>query len=310
MTATRYRGLVYDSARWGGFETRPGDIFVCTPPKCGTTWMQMIVALLVFQQPELPDRLATLSPWVDMVTRPRRDVFADLAAQQHRRFVKTHTPLDGIPNDAGVTYVVVGRDPRDVAISMANHMDNLDLDWVAEARARAAEVDGVEVEPLARPPAPPTDPVERFWRWLEVEADPSAGVPSLALTVAHLLSFWEAQDRLDVVVFHYDDLLADLDGEMRRLAEHLGISVAEDRWPALVEAATLDAMRDRAADVVPGAGSAQWRDPGEFFHVGSSGQWRSLLDEQGVRRYAARVRELAPDDLVTWLHHAEPLPDA
>ena len=79
----RHRGLVFDSTRWEGFETRPGDIFVCTPPKCGTTWMQMILALLVFQEPALPDRLASLSPWLDMVTRPRTEVFADLAAQQH-----------------------------------------------------------------------------------------------------------------------------------------------------------------------------------------------------------------------------------
>jgi hypothetical protein len=289
--AQRYHGLVFDSARWEGFETRPGDIFVCTPPKCGTTWMQMIVALLVFRTPDLPDRLAKLSPWLDMVTRPRRDVFADLAAQDHRRFVKTHTPLDGIPNEAGVTYVVVGRDPRDAALSMANHLDNLDLAWVTEARARSAEVDGVELEPL---PAPPPDS-------LDARVD---------LTVTHLRSFWAAKDRLDVVFFHYDDLLADLPGEMRRLADHLGIEVPEDRWPALVDAATLDAMRARSGDLVPGADRAQWKDVDRFFHKGTSGQWRAVLDDDDVQRYAARVRALAPDDLVTWLHHADPLPDA
>ena len=66
----RYQGIVYDSARWEGFETRPSDIFICTPPKCGATWMQMIVALLVFQEPELPDLLSRISPWIDMTTDP------------------------------------------------------------------------------------------------------------------------------------------------------------------------------------------------------------------------------------------------
>ena len=304
----RYRGIVYDSARWEGFETRPDDIFVCTPPKCGTTWMQMIVALLVFQQPELPDRLSKLSPWMDMVTRPRTEVFADLAAQQHRRFIKTHTPLDGIPDVEEVTYVVVGRDPRDVAISMDNHLANLDLATVAAARARSAEIDGIELEPLVPPPPPSADPVERFWRWVDSDADPTFTTHSLLMTVAHLGGFWEARDRRDVVFFHYDDLLADLFGEMRRLADHLGIEVPSGRWPALVEAATLDSMRARAGDLVPGAERDQWKDVDRFFNKGTSSQWRELLDDEGVERYAERVRSLAPPDLVDWLHHADPLP--
>jgi aryl sulfotransferase len=308
MGRPRYRGIVYDSARWDGFETRPGDIFVCTPPKCGTTWMQMVLALLVFQRPDLPDRLSKLSPWVDMVTRSRTEVFADLEAQEHRRFIKTHTPLDGIPNDPHVTYVVVGRDPRDVSLSMANHLANLDMAEVAAARARAAEVDGVELEPLVPPPPSTDDPAERFWSWVEADTDPGSSVPSLRLLTTHLTSFWEARDRLDVALCHYDDLLVDLPGEMRRLATHLGIAVPEDRWPALVEAATLDSMRARAGDVVPGADRSHWKDVQRFFNRGTSGQWRDLIDDEGVARYADRVRSLAPPDLVDWLHHADPLP--
>src|SRR5438067_8477057 len=86
MTAVRrYEASMYDSNRWDGFELRPGDIIISTPPKCGTTWTQMICALLILQEPELPLPLDTLSPWIDMVTRARTDVFADLEAQTHRR---------------------------------------------------------------------------------------------------------------------------------------------------------------------------------------------------------------------------------
>src|SRR5215475_10640173 len=92
--------------------------------KCGTTWTQMICALLILQEPELPLPSDTLSPWIDMVTRARTDVFADLEAQTHRRFIKTHTPLDGIPSDPVVTYICVGRDPRDVGLSMDRHIGN------------------------------------------------------------------------------------------------------------------------------------------------------------------------------------------
>ena len=107
----RERNFVYDSGRWDGFVFRGDDIVISTPPKCGTTWMQMLCALLIFGTPDLPAPLAELSPWLDMQTRPVEDVFRDLDAQTHRRFIKTHTPLDALPFDERVTYVHVARDP-------------------------------------------------------------------------------------------------------------------------------------------------------------------------------------------------------
>ncbi|MGH9022020.1 MAG: sulfotransferase domain-containing protein, partial [Acidimicrobiia bacterium] len=93
-TMVRYRSVIADSARWDGFSFRPDDIVISTPWKCGTTWTQMICALLVFQTPELDRPLDLIAPWVDIQTRTKEDLFADLEAQRHRRFIKTHTPLD------------------------------------------------------------------------------------------------------------------------------------------------------------------------------------------------------------------------
>jgi hypothetical protein len=303
MTAVRhYRATVYDSSRWDGFELRPGDIIISTPPKCGTTWTQMICALLVLQEPELPLPLDTLSPWIDMVTRARKDVFADLAAQTHRRFIKTHTPLDGIPNDPTVTYVCVGRDPRDVALSMDHHIDNMDVDGFLEARERAAAIDGIELGPLHRSPPRPDGERNRFWRWVDDETPSTETGSSLRFTVEHLQTFRDAPDGLDVVWLHYDDLKADLEGQMRELATRLGIEIDEERWPRLVQAATFESMRSRADTMVPGGGVEHWIDPTAFFSRGTSGQWRDILDDADLARYAARVRALASDDLVEWLH--------
>ena len=298
----RYRGTVFDSSRWEGFELRPGDIVISTPPKCGTTWTQMICAQLILQEPELPLPLDTLSPWIDMVTRARVDVIADLAAQTHRRFIKTHTPLDGIPVEPSVTYLCVGRDPRDVALSMDNHIDNMDIGAFLLSRERAAAIDGIELEPLQPPRPRPDGQRARFWQWVDDDTPATTAGTSLRFTMEHLASFWNAGGDVDVVFLHYDDLKADLEGQMRALAAHLGIEVPEDRWPALVGAATFDSMRSRADTTVPGGGREHWVDPARFFNRGTSGQWRDLLDADDVARYAARVRSLAPDDVVDWVH--------
>jgi len=306
MLVRRYEGFVFDSSRWDGFELRPGDIIISTPPKCGTTWTQMICALLVLQESELPLPLDTLSPWIDMVNRARTEVFADLDAQTHRRFIKTHTPLDGIPNDPTVTYICVGRDPRDVALSMDRHIDNTDVDAFLEARERAAAIDGIELGPLQRPPPRPDGERDRFWHWVDDDTPSTRSGSSLRFTVEHLQTFRDAADDVDVVFLHYDDLRVDLDGQMRQLSARLGIDIDEDRWPRLVRAATFESMRSRADTTVPGGGPEHWIDPAAFFSRGTSGQWRDFLDDADRARYAVRVRALASDDLVGWLHR-EPI---
>jgi aryl sulfotransferase len=303
MTLVRhYQATVYDSDRWDGFALRPGDIIISTPPKCGTTWTQMICALLILQEPELPRPLDTLSPWIDMVNRSRREVFADLEAQTHRRFIKTHTPLDGIPNDPTVTYICVGRDPRDVALSMDHHIDNMDFGAFVSAREQAAAIDGIELGPLPPRLPRPDDERDRFWRWVDDETPPTQIGSSLRRTVEHLQAFRAVADDLDVVHLHYDDLQADLEGQMRQLATRLDIDVDEHRWPRLVQAATFESMRTRATTTVPAGGPDHWIDPTAFFRRGTSGQWRDLLDDADLARYAARVRTLASDDLLEWVH--------
>ena len=154
----------------------------------------------------MPLPLDSLSPWIDMMTRARTEVFADLAAQTHRRFIKTHTPLDGIPNDPTVTYICVGRDPRDVALSMDHHIDNTDVGAFLEARERAAAIDGIELGAVHRQPPRPDGERDRFWQWVDDETPSTQIGSSLRRTAEHLQTFWDAADDLDVVVLHYDDL--------------------------------------------------------------------------------------------------------
>src|SRR6516162_10489900 len=142
-----------DSTRWSRFEFRPGDIVISTPPKCGTSWTQMLCGLLLFDGPDFPGSIDDLSPWLDLNFRTEDDVFAQLDAQQHRRFIKTHTPLDGIPVRDEVTYVVVGRDPRDAMVSFEYHIANVDFEKVANSFAAQGRLE----ELTSNPPPPPPD---------------------------------------------------------------------------------------------------------------------------------------------------------
>lgn len=121
----RYQGFMADSARWERFTFRPDDVVISTPSKCGTTWMQNIVGMLLLDRTDLGAPISTFSPWLDMLIRDDAEVFGILERQDHRRFIKTHTPLDGVPRHESVTYIAVARHPLDVALSDWDHSENM-----------------------------------------------------------------------------------------------------------------------------------------------------------------------------------------
>jgi aryl sulfotransferase len=294
-TPARYRSDDEDSARWVGFPFRQGDIVISTRSKHGTTWMQMIAALLVFQTPDLPAPLGELSPWLDWLIAPRDEVYARLAAQPHRRFIKTHTPLDGIALDALATYIVVARHPLDAAVSLYHQGNNLDRDRMRELLGTSE-------------PAEPT-PVRASlhdWllAWIGSSARPEDELDSLPGVLWHLSDAWARRGDPNVVLVHYDDLVADLDGEMRRLAALLGVTVPDEIWPDLVTAATFASMRARAEQAAPNASSVL-KDSAAFFRRGTSGAGREVLSNDELAGYRERTAQLAPPELLAWLHREE-----
>jgi aryl sulfotransferase len=308
----RYRSDEEDSARWEGFAFRPSDIVISTRSKSGTTWMQMICALLIFQTPDLPAPLGKLSPWLDWLITPRDRVLASLGAQAHRRFIKTHTPLDGLPLDPRATYIVVGRHPLDMAVSLYHQGSNINRDRVRELTGQNGPG-----EDRQHPPRPPLH--DWLVSWIEAQTEPSEDLDSLPGVMWHMSDAWSRRTSPGsagtgsagpdgpagagpaVLLVHYDDLSADLDGEMRRLASLLGISVSPDRWPSLVRAATFDEMRARAMARAPDPAGVL-KDPAAFFRRGYSGAGRETLSLAELERYYARVARLAPPDLHGWLH--------
>lgn len=306
----RYTTPFVDNSRWDGFELRADDIIIAVPAKSGTTWLQMICALLIFQTPDLERPLSSYSPWYEQLIRPRQEVEAELVAQTHRRFIKTHTPVDGLPTADGVTFVTVGRDPRDVMLSSRNHGQNLapTRDRRLELLTESARVDGRDQPVMPAVVTPPSDVKEHFRAWVESEAPDQ--VFALKTVLTYLQGFWDARSSMNVVILHYDDLKADLEGQMRALASRLGIEVPAKKWPSLVKAATFDEMRANADRLAPNAALGLWESDQRFFNKGTTGQWRELLlDEADMRRYWQRVAELCTPELAAWVHR-EPPPSA
>lgn len=288
-----YTDMIFDSARWDHYKPRKGDIVVATPAKCGTTWTQMLCALLVHQTPDLPQPLTVLSRWLDRHTEPVEDVVAHFASQTFRRIVKTHTPLDGLPYWDDVTYVFCGRDPRDAFLSMQDHIANVSAETRADTLKRAG-----------LPPdfSFPTDPNQMFPIWLTTGTNPwmSDGFPTGSVLYLSK-TYWDFRHLPNIVFLNYRDLLADRDGEMRRLSKALGIAVNEAVWPRLVAAAGFEAMKEHASDNAPGAHLGEWADDSNFFRKARKGEWQGVLNEENKALYERVALEKLGPQLKAWL---------
>ena len=293
---------IMDSTQWADFPVRPDDIVIATYSKCGTTWTQRIVDLLVFQDPA-PRPVFQMSVWVDArIFAPHEVNLANLEAQTHRRFVKSHLPFDALPVFEGVKYIHVARDGRDAFMSWHNHR----LGQTAEFGQRVGAIIASDPALQGGPPlAPvPEDPHEFFQSWIaEAEVDPDASVPHGLSYFDFENTYWSERKRENLLFVHYNDLKADLVGEMRRISEFLEVDTPQDRLPVLAAAAQFDSMKKDGAALMPGIEQAFDRGADRFLNKGTNGRWKDALTAEDLARYDAAARRKLSPSLAAWLEN-------
>ena len=278
------QNAVMDSTRWDRFAHRPGDIFVCTPPKCGTTWTQTIVASLLWPAGDVPGPVMDLAPWWDANFYEVEELVTRLEAQTFRRSVKTHLPVEAIPWwDTGL-YIAVFRDGRDAFMSYVNHLASF-RDDMRERLNAAAIAKGLQ--PM---PSYDGDPHALYAQWIDFP------VPLL------MLSAWWARRHLpNVLLVHFNDLKADLDGEMRRIAAFLDVPIDPSCWPEQVARCSFEAMKQRAPEI--GRFSMFVGGGESFLHQGTNGRWRDVLTADELALYDSAVAKFLSPELARWLEH-------
>ena len=293
-----YRSWVIDSRRWQHYRPRLDDVVIATYPKCGTTWTQRIVSLLVFQTPE-PKPIVQISPWIDgRIAEPIEAVIDQIEAQKHRRFLKSHLPLDGLPFYDEVKYIHVARDGRDACMSFHNHSTA----YTAQALALFDKI-GMEDQTIGRPhPRAPEDPAEFFHEWLTEAAKPLDQQKGPAMSFFHFQrTWWEARERPNVLLVHYNDLKADLAGEMKRIADFLGIPIAEDIWPDLVRAAEFQTMRRDGDTLLSKLTGVFEGGSSRFIFKGINERWRGVFRDEDLALYEATTRSTLSPECARWV---------
>lgn len=290
MVTRTYQSALLDSTRWNRYVPRDDDVIVATPYKSGTTWTLNIVRRLIFLGQEAPPYKEL---WIDSRFQwPLDELLTTMEGQTHRRYIKTHLALDGLPYYPQLKYIVVGRDVRDVFMSFWNHYRSMGPEFAERVNTLPDRVG---------PPFPacPED-IHQAWRdwitrgWFEWESE---GYPFWG-NMHHMQSWW-AYCHLDNILFvHYADLKADLAGEIRRIAAFLGIELSEAALTNMLPTLSLSAMREEMA--VRDPDFARW-----FFFKGTNGRWREALSPEELALYDVKAAEVLTPDCRTWLERGQ-----
>jgi aryl sulfotransferase len=233
-----------------------------------------------------------MSPWLDLRVPPKDVKLPLVEAQTHRRFLKTHLPVDALRFSPKARYLYIGRDGRDVVWSMYNHHVNANQSWYDALN----ETPGRVGPPIERPP----DDVRQYWRdWMSRDGHPFWPFWE------NVRSWWQVRTLPNVTLVHYANLKRDMPGEIRRIARFLDIPINEARWEAILEHCSFEWMKKNATKSVP-LGGAFWDAGAEvFINRGLNGRWKDTLTATESAEYEKRAEAELGADCARWLASGE-----
>jgi len=278
----------FDSTIWNDFKFRDDDIIIATYAKSGTTWLQQIVSQLIFNGQENLE-VAEMSPWLDLRVPPKEVKLPAVEAQTHRRFIKTHLPVDALVFSPKAKYIYIGRDGRDVVWSMYNHHATANELWYQALNDTPGRV-GPPIE------KPTSDIVQYFRDWLDKD-----GFPFWPFW-ENIKSWWDIRNLPNVHLIHFAKLKEDMPGEIRKIAAFLDIKIDESKWNDILEHCSFNYMKKNSVKSVP-LGGAFWDGGADaFINKGTNGRWKDMLTKEDNERYEKMCVEHLGEECARWLN--------
>jgi hypothetical protein len=241
------------------YEPDDGDVFVSTYPKCGTTWMQYIVLMIVRRGCGLAagETINDAFPHLEEVGK-------DAVARWPRpRLIKTHLPFPRAPWSPAAKYIYVARNPFDCAVSFYHH-----------TRGFVQHYDFAD---------------GTFDEFFECFV---AGEVDFGDYFDHLLSWYTRKGQPNVLFETYETMLADPAGAVVRVGEFLGreaVQTVRDagRLAAIVAETSFPSMRENQGRW----SSARPADMPAFVRKGVVGDWRTHFSARQAERLVAKFAE-------------------
>ena len=244
-------------------ELRSDDIWIVAYPKCGTTWTQQIVRLILNRGKEDGLTIEYAVPWVEALGEIP-GIFkyqVDVDKMTSPRAFKSHFSYEmmpcGLPNDTPGKYIYVIRNPRDVAVSFFHH-------------------------DRANPFYPNYEWDEYFDKFMKGDVD-------FGNYFDHVLSWWAHKDDDNVLILTYEDMKKDLTSAVTKIAKFISQDISQDLVDEIAHRTTFAKMKSDSS------ANYEWmkRKPTatEFMRKGVVGDWKNYFSPEQIARLDAECEE-------------------
>lgn len=278
---------------WSKINLSEDDIIIASTIKSGTTWLQQIIAQLVFKG-EFKENLSDISYWIDTVREySEEEMISNICKQKHRRFFKTHSPASVVLANEENTpkYIFITRDFRDVVWSFYNHFVN------SKYKIR----DHSKENEITLKLRASTNPYE-FWKIVMKNKEIFKRCKSYKIIWSYFITIktWlEIKDRENVLILHFNDLKQDLKGIIRKVSSYLGYNYKDEVIDKIYTKCTFEYMKQNSTQCVPVA----FKNRKGFINKGTNKRWESTLNEDDFEEYNNLIQEFFNDDVIQWIEN-------
>ncbi|XP_023220884.1 sulfotransferase 1C2-like [Centruroides sculpturatus] len=270
------------------YKPKPGDLFVVTYPKCGTTWMQYIVTVMMRKGRPVIDARDYLqnSPFLEFTGVDALEYMTDPGP------IKSHLPFHLIPFSSEAKYIYVARNPKDCCVSFYHHTKSLPSYNFSDGT---------------------------FDEFFEMFIN---GQTDYGDYFDHHLSWYEHKNEPNIHFVTYEDLKADTKNEILKIAKFLGEEHYEtltnnpDILDKVLKYSSINYMKNslnesfkhiflstsKISDNIPSGVKAfnkfmaehSWlvkNNEVEFVRKGVVGDWKNYFTPEQERRMEERIKE-------------------
>ena len=244
---------------------RPDDVWIVTYPKCGTTWTQQIVRLIINRGKDDGLTIKESIPWVESfcnIPEIGRCYRIDVDKMASPRAFKSHFPYEmmpcGLPNTTPGKYIYVVRNPKDVVVSFYHHYLTI--------------------------------PVYPHYEWNEFFELFMKGDVDFGDYFDHVLSWWAHKDDDNVLFLKYEDMKRDLPTAVAQIAKFINQDISKELVEEIAHKTTFANMKNDSSVIVNTVRKPTGTD---FLRKGEVGDWKNYFTpEQATRLDAVYDKKL------------------
>jgi len=234
------------------YTARPDDVFIVSYPRSGTTWLQMILYQLTTDGSMDIAHIAEVCPWFERAAISKRDY----RTMPSPRVFKSHLPWIWIPKRI-CRYIYVVRNGKDVAVSFY-HFHKSHFRY--------------------------TKPFSKFFdNFLH-------GWVVWGSWFYHVSGWWKHRNDPNVLFLRYEDMVGDLEANVRRIIAFLDLKVPEERMPQILERSGFAFMKQHEAkfDYATELMLDRGMTPSTFIRKGKVGDWQDYFSDEELARFDAK----------------------